>query len=1049
MPQLGETVTEGTVIRWCKQIGEHVAVDEALLEVSTDKVDAEVPSPVAGEIVEILVAEGDTVPIGARLAVITESDGEVAPPAPSPPAAPAPVVPASVAAPAPVPPTVPAPPARVTSPRVEAGVVPFSNIRKRTAENLTRSLRTSAHTLVAVEVDYEAVNKVRHGAGLTYLPFVMRAIVDALAEFPRLNASVVDDALVVHGAVHLGVAVDLDFEGLVVPVIRDAQDKTITELAAAAADLAQRAHAKRLTADDLAGGTFTITNAGGYGTLLTGPIINQPQVGILSTDGVTMRPVAVATDDGEYGVAVHPIGNLAMSFDHRANDGAYCSAFVAKVKQILQTRDWSTEVTSVTLHPARVETRASAGPVPVEFPHDELMEDFRRACVSRAIDDREINLQRQSRVFFQISGAGHEALLLGLARHLRAGYDWFFPYYRDQALMLGLGISAYQILLEAVGSAEDPASGGRQMPSHWGSVEHHVVTQSSPTGSQCLPAVGCAEAARYISRRPHLPGCTAHGDELTYVSLGEGATSEGEFWESLNTACTLHLPVVFLVADNGYAISVPSSDQSPAPISELVRGFRGLEVHRLDGTDYFQVRERAASIISHVRAGVGPALIHATVTRPYSHSGADTQAKYRSLDELTEERGRDPITRMQHDLIERGVCTNEEAEAVRAEATAHVAEAARLALEARRPDPASVTDQVVALPAIPRPSPPAEGGEVVAFGEAIKRTLHEQMAEDERIRVFGEDVADAREAVLANVEGKGGVFGTTHGLQRAFGIARCYNTPLAEANIIGRAIGQALRGLRPAPEIQFFDYIWPAMTQLKSEAATIRWRSNGAWTCPMVVRVPIGGYLTGGSIWHSQSGESIFAHIPGLLIAFPSRARDAAGLLRAAFRCEDPVLFLEHKHLLRQPYTRDPFPPADYVLPLGVGDIRRPGRDLTIVTWGATVEKSLQAAQRTAERGRGEVEVIDLRTIVPWDRDLVGESVRRTHRLVVVHEDVLTAGFGAEVAAWAAEALWTDLEAPIRRVTAVDTHVAYEPTLEQAILPQVDDILAAITATLP
>ena len=336
-------------------------------------------------------------------------------------------------------------------------MVPFTNIRKRTAENLTQSLRTSAHTLVAVEVDYEAVNKVRRAAGLTYLPFVMRAVVDALAEFPRLNASVVESDLVVHGSINLGIAVDLDFEGLVVPVIRDAQSKTITELAAAAADLAQRAHAKRLTVDDLAGGTFTITNAGGYGTLLTGPIINQPQVGIVSTDGVTMRPVAIPITDGEYGVAVHPMGNLAMSFDHRANDGAYASAFLAKVKQILQTRDWSTEVDGVVSHAAPVTTPATpATPArqpkaaPVEFPRDEVLEDFRRACISRAIDDREINLQRQSRVFFQISGAGHEAVLLALARHLRPGYDWFFPYYRDQALMLGLGI----------GAVPDPPPGG-------------------------------------------------------------------------------------------------------------------------------------------------------------------------------------------------------------------------------------------------------------------------------------------------------------------------------------------------------------------------------------------------------------------------------------------------------------------------------------------------------------------------------------------------------------------------------------------------------------
>jgi 2-oxoisovalerate dehydrogenase E1 component len=681
------------------------------------------------------------------------------------------------------------------------------------------------------------------------------------------------------------------------------------------------------------------------------------------------------------------------------------------------------------------------------IPYDELIEDYRLACLSRALDDREMALQKQSKVFFQISGAGHEALLLALARHLRPGYDWFFPYYRDRSLMLGLGITPHQILLQAVGSVEDPASAGRQMPCHWGDRAKNVVTQSSPTGTQCLPAVGCAEAARYISRRPHLPGCVAHGDELTYVSLGEGATSEGEFWESLNTACTLHLPVLFVVADNGYAISVPSSDQSPAPISELVAGFRGLEIYRFDGRDYFTARREGARAIAHVRAGVGPGLIHATVTRPYSHSAADTQSKYRSAEELAEEAGHDPILILARNLVHGGVLTEEEAEAIRAEARNTVAAAAKEALSAARPDPATVTEQVVVIPDVKeRELGPDDCGDVVAFGESIRRTLHEQMEADERIRVFGEDVADARELVLSNVEGKGGVFGTTHGLQRAFGIARCFNTPLAEANIIGRAVGQAVRGLRPAPEIQFFDYIWPAMQQIKSEAATIRWRSNGEFTVPTVIRVPIGGYLTGGSIWHSQCGESIFAHVPGLLIAFPSRARDAAGLLRTAFQAEDPVLFLEHKHLLRQPYTRDPYPPSDYFVPFGKGDIRRAGDELTIVTYGATVEKSLQAAARLEEETGTSVEVIDLRSLVPWDKELVGESVRKTGRALVVHEDVLTCGFGAEVAAWIADELFDALDAPVRRVGALDTCVAYEPTLEDAILPQVTDILDAARA---
>jgi 2-oxoisovalerate dehydrogenase E1 component len=702
--------------------------------------------------------------------------------------------------------------------------------------------------------------------------------------------------------------------------------------------------------------------------------------------------------------------------------------------------------------PPRSRPAPSAHPGDVaRYDPDELRRDLLLAHVSRAVDDREIALQKQRRVFFQISGAGHEALYLGLAHELRAGYDWFFPYYRDMALMLGLGMPVEQILLQAVGSADDPASGGRQMPAHWGDRERHVVTQSSPTGTQCIPAVGCAEAGRYIVRRPHL-GLPAHGDEVTYVSLGEGTTSEGEFWESLNTACTEHLPVLYVVADNGYAISVPSSEQSPAPIHELVKGFAGLQVWTVDGTDYFAVRRTAEAVISHVRAGVGPALIHATVTRPYSHSAADTQSKYRLAHELEWEAERDPIDRLERALADAGLIDEAAAAEIRDEAKARVAAAAKAALARPRPDPSTVLDNVVALPDIPDPGEARIGAgddgegasdDVVAMGEAIRRSLHASMEVDERIRVFGEDVADAREAILADVEGKGGVFGTTHGLQRDFGRARCFNTPLSESNIIGRAVGQAVRGLRPTPEIQFFDYIWPAMQQIRSEAATIRWRSNGSVTCPVVIRVPIGGYLQGGAIWHSQSGESIFAHVPGLLIAFPSRASDAAGLLRAAYRCDDPVLFLEHKHLLRQPYTRDPYPGEDFVVPFGRGRYVTRGTDLTIVTWGATVEKSRLAAAQLAETDGASIEVIDLRTLVPWDQEMVAESVTRTSRLLVVHEDVVHGGFGGEVAAWVADQSFWQLDAPIGRVGAQNCHVAYAPELETAILPQVDDIATA------
>jgi 2-oxoisovalerate dehydrogenase E1 component len=687
-------------------------------------------------------------------------------------------------------------------------------------------------------------------------------------------------------------------------------------------------------------------------------------------------------------------------------------------------------------------------------PVAEVLADYRTALVSRYLDDREITLQKQSRGFFHISGAGHEGLCLGLAHSLRSGYDWFFPYYRDRSLVLALGVTPTELLLQAVGAANDPASAGRQMPSHFGDRRFNIVTQSSPTGSQCLPAIGCAEAGRYIWQHHEdaLPGCHAHEGEITYVSLGEGATSEGEFWESLNTACSLRLPVLYVVADNGYAISVPARQQAPAPISELVKGFPGLAVHRLDGRDYFAVRRQAPAIIDAIRSGRGPALVHATVTRPYSHSSADTQSKYRPKQELDDEAWSDPIAAWERALLEAGLASPESLVEMREEAHRLVAEAAKEALAAPRPSPASVRDHLLNLRPVgieesseeaanvtPTGGSAVPGPALVALGEAVRLTLHEAMAADARIRVFGEDVADAPPELLDELEGKGGVFGTTFGLQRAFGSDRSYNTPLAEANIVGRAVGQAARGLRPVPEIQFFDYIWTAMQQIKSEAATVRWRSAGMWSCPMVLRVPIGGYLAGGAIWHSQSGVSIFAHIPGLVIVMPSRAIDAVGLLRTALEGDDPVIFLEHKHLLRQRYTESRFPAARFRLPFGKGRIAQEGRDLTVVTYGATVQRSLQAAAQTG----ASVEVIDLRSIMPWDQELVAESVARTGRLLVVSEDNLTCGFAAEVAAWASEHCFYDLDVAVSRVGAADTHVPYEPTLERATLPQVEDIEAA------
>jgi len=680
-----------------------------------------------------------------------------------------------------------------------------------------------------------------------------------------------------------------------------------------------------------------------------------------------------------------------------------------------------------------------------DLPAEELVADFSLAALSRALDERGLTLHKQGRTWFHIAGAGHEALLTGLARSLRTGYDWFFPYYRDLALVLSLGVTPTDVLLQAAGSADDVSSAGRQMPSHWGNRDLHIISQSSPTGSQCLPAVGCAEATRYLQHRK-LAGLAAHDDEVTYVSIGEGATSEGEFWESLNTACRLALPIVYLIADNGYAISVPTKDQAPGPISELVSGFPGLLVRRFDGCDYLASRSIGAETIGRVRAGEGPALLHATVTRPYSHSSSDNQAKYRGAGELEAERDRDPLLSFAKALIDEGILSADAVEQIKVDAHETALRAGEAALAGARPDPKTVTEHLFALPVIPDPPAGSESGtDVVHFGEAIRRTLHEQMAKDERIRVFGEDVADAQEDLLPSLDGIGGVFGTTQGLQRAFGADRSYNTPLAEANIVGRGVGQALRGLKPIPEVQFFDYIWPAMQQIRSEMATTRWRSAGMFNLPMVLRVAIGGYVTGGAIWHSQCGESIFTHIPGLIVMFPSRARDVAGMLRAALLCDDPVLFLEHKALLRQRYAMDPYPSEEYIVPLGKAARVREGDDLTIVTWGATVHRSQLAAERLAEEGI-ETDILDLRTLSPWDQESVIASVTKTSRVLVVHEDVLTSGFGAEIAAFVADTCFAELDAPVRRVGAVDTWVGYEPTLEKAALPQVDTIIEAARA---
>jgi 2-oxoisovalerate dehydrogenase E1 component len=682
---------------------------------------------------------------------------------------------------------------------------------------------------------------------------------------------------------------------------------------------------------------------------------------------------------------------------------------------------------------------------------NDLLSAYRLMLLSRRVDDKEIQLKNQSKAYFQISGAGHEAILVAAGKQLKPGYDWFFPYYRDRALCLALGMTPREMFLASVGAKDDPANSGRQMPSHWGHRALNIPSQSSCTGTQCLHAIGSADARRVYERVDRIPDRDNqfHADEITYVSIGDGATSEGEFWESLTTACVRKLPVLFLVEDNGYAISVPVEVQTPGgDISRIVEGFVGLRVHRCDGTDYLASYRTMREAVAHVRAGYGPVLVHATVVRPYSHSLSDDEKLYKTAAEREAEARRDPLVRMRHFLKHEGLATDAELAEIAASVDQEVNEAAASAIDAPVPDPATAADFVFSPDVDPASdvfaSEAAPEGAPDTMVSAINRTLKDEMARNPRIVVFGEDVADvSREEALGQVAGKGGVFKVTHGLQRLYGGERVFNSPLAEANIIGRAVGMALRGLKPVVEIQFFDYIWPGFMQIRDELSMMRYRSGNRWSCPVVIRVPIGGYLRGGAPYHSQSGVAIFAHTPGIRIVFPSTAQDAAGLLRTAIRCDDPVLFCEHKHLYRQTYNKSPYPGDNYTVPFGKASIVRDGTDVAVFTWGALVQRSLLAAQQ-AERDGISVAVVDLRSIIPYDWETIAAYTRRTNRVVVAHEDQLTCGFGAEIAARVSDELFEYLDAPVKRVASLDCPVAYAPVLEEVILPGSADVLKAI-----
>ena len=698
----------------------------------------------------------------------------------------------------------------------------------------------------------------------------------------------------------------------------------------------------------------------------------------------------------------------------------------------------------------------------------QLIEFYRLMYLSRRTDDREILLKRQQKIFFQISCAGHEALLVAAGMALKPGYDWFFPYYRDRAICLTLGNTVDEQLLQSVGAADDPASGGRQMPSHWTSKRLNIVSPSSATATQCLHAVGCAEAGRYFTNHPgaakkpmgvvdyrEFKDVTFHADEVTYVSIGEGSTSQGEFWESLNTASNSKLPVLYLVEDNGYAISTPVEANTPGGnISKLVANFPNFHFAEVDGTDAIASYEAMVEAVAYCRSGKGPALVHGHVTRPYSHSLSDEESHYRSAEEIQADALRDPVLKMQTWLMREGILDAQGINDLERKVDDEIQRATDRVLAAVLPKPESILKHVYSEDLRPmdavfdvKPQATADTSEHTML-DLINVCLHDEMRRDERIVIFGEDVADAtrdKDLRSGKIKGKGGVFKVTHGLQKEFGNDRVWNSPLAEANIVGRAIGMATRGLKPVVEIQFFDYIWPAFHQMRNEMALMRWRSNGAFSCPMVMRVPAGGYLTGGSIYHSQSGESLFTHTPGVRIVMPSNALDAIGLLRTAIRCDDPVIFLEHKNLYRSVFGRAQYPGPEYTIPFGKAAVVKPGKDLTVITYGAVVPRALEAARKMQREQGIDVELIDLRSLTPYDWDAIATSVRKTSKVIVAHEDMKSWGYGAEIAARIGDELFHDLDAPVRRVGAMDTFVAYQPLLEDVILPQVEHLYKAMS----
>ena len=652
----------------------------------------------------------------------------------------------------------------------------------------------------------------------------------------------------------------------------------------------------------------------------------------------------------------------------------------------------------------------------------DLLDIYKKMALARRLDEKQLIMLKQGKAFFHIGCSGHEASQMAAAQNMIPGKDWSYPYYRDAALCLGLGMTSKEQLLSFLAKADDPNSGGRQMPQHYGHKDLRIVSQSSPTGTQFLQAVGCAMSRKW-----------ENDHEIVYVSSGEGSTSEGEFHEALNWASREKLPIIFHIQDNEYAISVHVSEQtSGSSVFSMVNGYDNLSRYEVDGTNFFETDLAFREAIERARQGKGPSVIVSNVVRLLSHSSSDDQKKYRKQEDLDKDKNRDPLLVFEKNCIKNKILKEGDFEKLRNEIIQIVDQDAEWADKQNHPDPNSATNHIYSNEPNLNETPSNYKNEKIVLVDAINHAMHEEMKLNDKMIIYGEDIADP----------KGGVFTATRGLSDSFGDKRVFNSPLAEASIVGTAVGLATTGWKPCVEIQFGDYIWPAMMQIRNEVASMRYRSNGSWKCPMVIRVPVGGYIHG-AICHSQSIDGYFMHMPGIRIAYPSNAEDAKGLLKAALRMDDPVLFLEHKGLYRQGFAASKEPDENYVLPFGVGKKIMEGDIVTVISWGAMVQKSIEAINML-EIDNGIIDLIDLRTLNPLDYEMIGESVKKTGKILIVHEDNKMNGPGAEISAHIAENYFDDLDAPIMRVASSDSHIPYNWHLEEKILVQTEDIQKAL-----